>query len=68
MQTESSDARSSILKSIGGKKKINILLSLQTESSEFVLQAMMLWQAVRQVCPGHFWLLKFGKVPEATAA
>jgi hypothetical protein len=34
MQTESSDARSSILKSIGGKKKINILLSLQTESSD----------------------------------
>ena len=34
MQTESSDARSSILKSIGEKKKIKILLSLQTESSD----------------------------------
>ena len=34
MQTESSDARSSILKRIGKKKKIKILLSLPTESSD----------------------------------
>jgi hypothetical protein len=29
------------------------------------VQARELWspQEERQVCPGHFWLLKFGKVP-----
>jgi hypothetical protein len=33
------------------------------------VQARELWslQEERQVRPGHFWLLKFGKVPESKA-